>query len=34
MDEAKNLLAKGMMSIGGIGGDEGSKVMTLKKGLV
>ena len=34
MDEAKDLLAKGMMDVGGVGGDEGGEMMTLKESLV
>ena len=34
MDGAKDLLAKGMMSIGGVGGDKGGEMMTLKESLV
>ena len=34
MNKVKNLLAKGVMSISGIGGDEGRETMTLKESLV
>ena len=34
MDEVKDLLAKGVMSIGSVGRDKGSKAMTPKEDLV
>ena len=34
MDRVKNLFAKSVMSVGGVGGDKGGEMMTLKESLV
>ena len=34
MDGVEDLLAKGMMSVSSVGGNEGREAMTLEKGFV